>query len=119
MAVSDHYPKIVTLTYKTQTPREITQIPETVDVKVEEDSSLVSVLEGGGNEIVFQSRRKPMTAENKTLSIEVKLPVLLEHANDSILPKLETIYVHNNDDLIIENNDNWEYDNENGIVFRL
>ena len=45
--------------------------------------------------------------------------VLLEHANDSILPKLETIYVHNNDDLIIENNDNWEYDNENGIVFRL
>ena len=45
--------------------------------------------------------------------------VLLEHAKDSILPKLETIYVHNNDDLIIENNDNWEYDNENGIVFRL
>ena len=45
--------------------------------------------------------------------------VLLEHANDSILPNLETIYVHNNDDLIIENNDNWEYDNENGIVFRL
>ena len=40
-------------------------------VKVEEDSSLVSVLEGGGNEIVFQSRRTPMTAENKILSKEV------------------------------------------------
>ena len=36
LAVSDHYPKIVTLTYKTKTPRQITQMSEPIGVPVEE-----------------------------------------------------------------------------------
>jgi hypothetical protein len=38
LAVSDHYPKIVTLTYKSNTPMQITQMPETKTVEVRDEA---------------------------------------------------------------------------------